>query len=85
MFAKEPGFLLAASNKRLEKGGGQKTKIDEDKRNREARPSEYLAGGNDDVSKNAAGLVQSLQRGCEPLAELLPLLGLGGIVKGEEF
>ena len=63
----EPGFLPAAGNKRLKEDGGQKTKIDEERRDREARPSEYLVGGNYDVSKGAAGLVQSFQRGHEPL------------------
>ena len=29
VFMKEPGFLLARSNKRLKKDGGQKTKINE--------------------------------------------------------
>ena len=57
VFTKELGFLLAMSNKRLKKDGGQKTQIDEERRNREARPSEYLAGGNDDISNGAAGLV----------------------------
>ena len=57
MFMKEPGFLPAASNKRLKKGSGQKTKMDEQRRDQEARPSKYLADGNDDVSKGAAGLV----------------------------
>ena len=59
VFMKEPGFLPATSNKRLKKDGGQKTKIDEERRDREARPSEYLTGGNNDVSKGAPGLVQS--------------------------
>ena len=59
MFMKELGFLLATSNKRLKKDGGQKTKIDEERRNREVRPSKYLASGNNDVSKGAGGLVQS--------------------------
>ena len=36
VFMKELGFLLAASDKRLKKDGGQKTKIDEEKRNQEA-------------------------------------------------
>ena len=85
VFMKELGFLPTASNKRLKKGGGQKIKIGEEKRDREARPSEYLASGNDEVSKDAAGLVQSFQSGCEPLMELLPLHALGGIVEGEEF
>jgi len=85
VFMKELGFLSAVSNKRLKKGGGQKTKIDEEKRDREARPSEYSAGGNNYVSKGAIGLVQSFQRDREPLAELLPLHALGGIVEGEEF
>ena len=82
---KEPGFLPTARNKGLKKDGGQKTKIDEEKRNWEARPNEYLAGGNDDVSKDTASLVQSLQRDREPLVKLLPLHALGGIVEGEEF
>ena len=85
VFTKEPRFLPAVSNKGLKKDSGQKTKIDKEKRDREARPSDYLAGGNDDISKGAAGLVQSFQRGREPLAELLPLHALGGIVEGEEF
>ena len=85
VFIKEPGFVSAMSNKRLKEDGGQKTKIDEERRDQEARPSEYLAGGNDDVSKGAAGLVQSFQRGREPLAKLLPLHALGGIVEGEEL
>ena len=57
MFTKEPGFLLAASGKRLKKIGGQKIKVDEERINREARPSKYLAGGNDDVSKGTLGMV----------------------------
>ena len=57
VFTKELGFLPATSNKRLKKDGDQKTKIDEERRDREARPSKYLADGNDDVSKGAAGLV----------------------------
>ena len=57
VFVKEPRFLPAASNKRLEKHGGQNTKIDEERGGREARPSEYPAGGNDYVSKGAIGLV----------------------------
>ena len=57
MFMKELGFLPATSNKRLKKDGGQKTKIDEERREREARLSEYLAGGNDDVSQGTPGLV----------------------------
>ena len=56
----ETGFLPATGNERLKEDGGQKTKIDEEKRNQEARPSEYMAGGNNDVSKDAVGLVQSL-------------------------
>ena len=59
VFMKEPGVLPAVSNKRLKKGGGQKTKIDEEKRDREAGPSEYPASGNDYISKGATGLVQS--------------------------
>ena len=59
VFMKELRFLPAASNKRLKKDGGQKTKIDEEKREREATLSEYPAGGNDDVSQGAPGLVQS--------------------------
>ena len=82
---KEPRFLPVASNKRLKKDGGQKTKMDEQRRDREVRPSEYLASGNDEVSKDAAGLVQSFQSGCEPLMELLPLHALGDIIEGEEF
>ena len=85
MFTKEPGFLPIASNKRLKKDGGQKTKIDEGKRDGDARPSEYPGNGNDYISKGATDLVQSFQRGREPLAELLPLHALGGIVEGEEF
>ena len=85
VFVKEPGFLPAASNKRLKKDGGQKTKIDEERRDRKVRPNGYQAGGNDDASKGAAGLVQSFQRVREPLAELIPLHALGGIVEGEEF
>ena len=85
MFMKEPGFLSAASNKRLKKDGGQKTKIDEEKIDREARPSEYPTGGNNYISKGATGLVQSFQHGHEPLPELLPLHALGGIVEGEKF
>ena len=57
VFMKEPRFLPAGSNERLKKDGGQKTKIDEEKRDREARPSEYPAGGNDYVLKGAPGLV----------------------------
>ena len=85
VFMKEPGFLLAASNKRLKKDGGQKSEIDEERRDLEARPNGYQAGGNDDVSKGAAGLVQSFQRGREPLVELLPLHALGSVVEGEAF
>ena len=59
MFVKEPGFLSTASNKRLKKDGGQNTKIDEERGGREARLSEYLVGGNDDISQGALGLVQS--------------------------
>ena len=80
VFMKELGFLPAASDMRLKKDGGQKIKIDEGKRDREARPSEYLAGGNDYISKGATGLVQSFQHGHEPLAELLPLHALDGII-----
>ena len=57
VFMKEPGFLPDASNKRLKKDGCQKTKIDEEKRDREARPSEYPADGNDYISKGAPSLV----------------------------
>ena len=57
VFAKEPGFLPAASTKRLKKDGDQKTKIDEERRDQEARPSEYPTGGNDDISKGAPGLI----------------------------
>ena len=85
MFAKEPRFLSAASNKRLKKDGGQKTKIDEERRERKARLSEYLAGGNDDISQGSPGLVQCFQHGRDPLVETLPLHALGGIIKGEEF
>ena len=57
VFTKEPKFLPTASNKRLKKGGGQKIKIGEEKRDQEARPSEYPAGGNDYISMGATGLV----------------------------
>ena len=57
VFTKEPGFLPATSDKRLKKTGGQKMKVDEDRRNREARPNKYLAGENKDVSKGALGMV----------------------------
>ena len=57
VFTKESGFLLATRNKRLKEDGGQKTKIDEERRNREARPNKCLAGGNNDVSKGVASLV----------------------------
>ena len=40
---------------------------------------------NKDASKGIACLVQSFQRGHEPLVEPLPLHALGGIVEGEEF
>ena len=82
---KQLGFLPSTSNKRLKEDGGQKTKIDDERRNWEARSSKYLAGGNNDISKDATGLVQSFQHGREPLAEFLPLHALGGIVEGEEF
>ena len=85
VFTKELGFLLATSNKRLEKGGGQKTKIDEGKRDREARPREYPADGSNYISKGATSLVQSIQHGCKPLAEVLSLHALGGGVEGEAF
>ena len=81
---KEPGFLPAVSNKRLKKDGEQKTKLDEERRDREARPSEYLASGNDDVSKGAPGMVQSIQHDRDPIVETLPLYALGAIVEGEE-
>ena len=84
-FMKELGFLPATSNKRLKKDGGQNIKIDKERRDREARPSEYPTDGNDDVLKGALGLVQSFQCGREPLAELLLLHALGGIIEGEEF
>ena len=74
---KELGFHLATANKRLKEDDGQKTKIDEENRDREARPSEYPAGGNYYISKGATGLVQSFQHVHEPLAELLPLHALG--------
>ena len=57
VFMKEPGFLPATSDKRLKEDGGQKTKIGEERRNWEARPSKYLASGNNDIMKGAAGLV----------------------------
>ena len=85
MFSKEPGFLPAASNKRLKRDCGKKTKIDKERREREARPTEYLAGGNDNISKGAPGQVQSFQHGHDPLIEILPLHALCGIVEGEEF
>ena len=85
VFMKEPGILPAVSNKRLKKYGGQKTKIDEEKRDREVGPSEYPAGANDYISKDATGLVQSFLRGHEPLAKLLPLHALDDIIEGEEF
>ena len=50
MFVKELGFLLAVSNKRLKKDGGQNTKKDEERKGWEARLSKYLAGGNDDFA-----------------------------------
>ena len=84
VFTKDLGFLPAASNKRLKKTGGQKINVDEERRNREARPSKYLADGNDDVSKGALGMVQSIQHHRDPIVETLPLHGLGVIVEGEE-
>ena len=65
MLAKKLGLLPVASNKRLKKDGGQKTKIDEERRDRKARPSEYPAwfkasstiNTNDDILKGAPGLV----------------------------
>ena len=59
VFMKEPRFLPFSSNKRLKKDGGQKTKIDEERREREARLIEYPASGSDDVSQGALSLVQS--------------------------
>ena len=50
VFTKEPGFLPAVSNKGLKKDGGQKTKIDEERRERQARLTKYLVDGNDDIS-----------------------------------
>jgi len=85
MFVKEPGFLLAASNKRLKKDGGQNTKIDEERRGREARLSEYPASGNDNIAQGAPGLVQSFQCSHDPLVETLPLHAHSSIVEGEEF
>jgi len=85
VFMKELGFLLAASNKRLKKDGGQNTKIDEGRRGREARLSKYLASGNDDIAQGNPGLVQSYQRGHDTLIETLPLHAFSGIVEGEEF
>ena len=85
VFMKEPGFLPTVSNKRLKKDSSQKTKIDEEKRDREAGPSQYPIGGNDYISKDATGLVQSFLRGHEPLAKLLPLHALDDIIEGEEF
>lgn len=84
MFTKEPGFLLAMSGKRLKKTGGQKIKVDEERRNREARPSKYLANGNDGVSKGALGMVKSIQLGHDPIIETLPLHALDTIVEGED-
>ena len=57
VITKELGFLWVVSYKRLKKDGGQKTKIDEEKRDREVGPSEYLASGNDYISKDATSLV----------------------------
>ena len=57
VFTKEPRFLPATSDKRLKKTGGQKIKVDEERRNREVRPNKYLAGGNDNVSKGTLGMV----------------------------
>ena len=57
VYMKEPGFLPATSNKRKKKDGGQKTKIDEGKRDQEVGPSEYIASGNDYISKDATSLV----------------------------
>ena len=84
VFMKELGFLPVASGKRLKKIGGQKMKVDEERRNREARPSKYLADGNDDVSKGAPGMVQSIQHGRDPIAKALPIHALGVVVKGED-
>ena len=50
MFAKEPGFLPATSNKRLKKDGDQNTNIDEERRGREVGLSEYPIDGNINVS-----------------------------------
>ena len=84
VFMKKPGFLPAASSKRLKKTGGQKMKVDEERRNREARPSKYLAGRNDDVSKGTLGMVQSIQHGCDPITKAFPIHVLGAIIEGED-
>ena len=84
VFMMEPGFLPAASGKRLKKTGGQKMKVDEERRNREARPSKYLAGRNDDVSKGTMGMVQSIQHGRDPIVKTLLVHALGAIVEGED-
>ena len=84
VFTKESGFLSAMSGKRLKKTGGQKIKVDEERRNREARPSKYLASKNDDISKGALGMVQSIQHGRDPIIETLPLHALGAIIEGED-
>ena len=84
VFTKEPGFLPAASVKRLKKIGGQKIKVDEERRNREARPSKYLIGRNDDVLKGAPGMLQSIQHGRDPIVETLPLHAHDAIIEGED-
>ena len=55
---KEPGFLLATSDKGLKEDQCQNTKIHEERRKREERLNEYPASGNDDVAQGTPGLVK---------------------------
>ena len=84
LLVKEPGFLPAASDKALEKYDGRNTKINEERRGREARSSEYLASENNDFAQGVPGMVQGFQHGRNPLVETLPLHALSGIIEGEE-
>ena len=84
LLVKEPGFLPAVSDKGLKKDDGQNTKIQEERRGREARSSEYPASGNDDFMQGTPSMVQGFQHNRNPLIESLPLHALSGIVEGEE-
>ena len=50
LLMKGPTFLPTVSDKGLEKDKYQNTKINEERRRREARSSEYPASGNDDFA-----------------------------------